>query len=87
MGSVKLPRVGLKFPLSLVIGRYFLYVLLGALFAMAVPWSVFTWQLNTGAVLPANYAEKHLAEVKNRLAIRESFKACLLYTSPSPRDS
>lgn len=75
MGSVKLPRVGLKFPLSLVIGRYFLYVLLGALFAMAVPWSVFTWQLNTGAVLPANYAEKHLAEVKNRLAIRESFKA------------
>lgn len=75
MGSVKLPRVGLKFPLSLVVGRYFLYVLLGALFAMAVPWSVFTWQLNTGAVLPADYAEKHLEEVKNRLVIREGFKA------------
>lgn len=75
MGGMKSPRGRLKFPLSLVIGRYFLYVLLGALFAMTVPWSVFTWQLNTGVVLPADYAEKRLTEVKNRLAIRESFKA------------
>lgn len=65
----------LRIPLYLVVARYFLYVLVGALVAVSIPWSVFTWQMHAGMILPANYAESHLMKVKTDLATRETFDA------------
>jgi len=64
-----------RIPLALVISRYFLYALIGVLFSVGVPLGVFTWQLETGAVLEANYGETRLQEVEGVLAVQERFDA------------
>lgn len=71
--SVNPQRWQVQIPLYLVVGRYFLYVLVGALVALIVPWGMFTWQVGTGTILSANYAESHLMKVKTDLASLEAF--------------
>lgn len=65
----------MRVPLALVVTRYFLYVLVGALLAVGIPAGAFAWQMGSGAVLPANYGEAHLDEVEEALASQASFDA------------
>lgn len=73
MAKLKLINKRARIPLSLLVGRYFLYVLLGALLAASVPAGVLTWQLHSGIVLPANYGEVHLEEIAAALQAQDSF--------------
>ena len=65
----------MRVPLALVVARYFLYVLIGALLAVGIPAGAFAWLMGSGAVLPANYGEAHLAEVEGILASQDAFDA------------
>ena len=75
MAGVEAVRRRMRIPLALVVGRYFLYVLVGALFAVGIPAGAFAWQIGSGAVLLANYGEAHLEEVEGVLAGQASFDA------------
>lgn len=68
-------RSHLRLPLSFVVGRYFLYVLLGAAVVVGIPSLLFGVLLSNGSVLPANYAEQHVDEVANALASQDQFDA------------
>lgn len=63
----------LRLPLSFVVGRYFVYVLIGALGAVGVPLMVLYAMLVNGQVLPANYGPGHLDETVEVLTSREVF--------------
>lgn len=64
-----------RVPLALLVSRYFVYVLIGALIAVGVPAGAFAWQMGSGSVLAANYGEAHLEEVEGILAAQPSFDA------------
>lgn len=63
----------LRLPLSFVVGRYFVYVLIGALGAVGVPLMMLYAMLVNGQVLPANYGPRHLDETVEVLTSREVF--------------
>ena len=63
----------LRLPLSFVVGRYFVYVLIGALGAVGVPLMMLYAMLVNGQVLPANYGPGHLDETVEVLTSREVF--------------
>ena len=65
----------MRVPLALVVARYFLYVLVGALLAVGIPAAAFAWEMGSGAVLPANFGEARLDEVEEALAGQTSFDA------------
>ncbi|QOY61174.1 sensor histidine kinase [Thermophilibacter immobilis] len=62
-----------RLPLSFVVGRYFVYVLLGAILTVGVPLLVFEALLDQGSVLPANYGERHLQQTIETLSTPGSF--------------
>ncbi len=62
-----------RIPLALVVSRYFLFVLVGVLLFGGIPVGVFTWQMENGTILAANYGETHLQEVAEALASQERF--------------
>ena len=63
----------LRLPLSFVVGRYFVYVLIGALGAVGVPLMMLYAMLVNGQVLPANYGPGHLDETVEVLTSHEVF--------------
>lgn len=75
MAGVGGARGRARIPLALLVSRYFIYVLAGALIAVGVPAGTFAWQMGSGSVLAANYGEAHLEEVEGVLAGQPSFDA------------
>ena len=73
MADVRGGRRGLRIPLALLVSRYFLYALAGALIAVGVPLGIFMWQMGSGTVLAANYGEVHLEGTERVLAKQGSF--------------
>ena len=69
-GSGK-PR--LRLPLSFVVGRYFIYLLLGACITVGVPALVLNAAINRGEVYPADYGANHEPEITETLAAQASF--------------
>ena len=69
-GSGK-PR--LRLPLSFVVGRYFIYLLLGACITVGVPALALNAAINRGEVYPANYGANHEPEITATLAAQASF--------------
>ncbi len=63
----------LRLPLSFVVGRYFVYVLIGALGAVGMPLMMLYAILVNGQVLPANYGPGHLDETVEVLTSHEVF--------------
>jgi signal transduction histidine kinase len=64
-----------RLPLSFVVGRYFVYVLLGAILTVGVPLLVFEALLDQGSVLPANYGERHLQQTIETLSAQDALDA------------
>lgn len=62
-----------RVPLALVVSRYFLYALAGAVIAVGISLGAFAYQMASGAVLAASYGEAHLPEVADALAAQDSF--------------
>lgn len=62
-------------PLSLVIVRYFAYILVALALVWAAAFAAFVALINCGAVLPANYGAAHAAEVASGLSQAASFDA------------
>ncbi|WP_314921647.1 HAMP domain-containing sensor histidine kinase [Slackia exigua] len=75
MAGVGHTRRRVRIPLFLVVSRYFLYVLVGALLAVGIPTGAFAWQMASDAVSVANYGDTHLGEVEDMLAGQASFDA------------
>ncbi len=75
MAGVGHARRRVRIPLFLVVSRYFLYVLVGALLAVGIPTGAFAWQMASDAVSVANYGDTHLGEVEDMLADQASFDA------------
>lgn len=75
MEGIGAVRRRIRIPLALVVSRYFLYVLVGALLAVGIPAGAFSWQMVSGTILAANYGEAHLDEVKVILSGQASFDA------------
>ena len=69
-GSGK-PR--LRLPLSFVVGRYFIYLLLGACITVGVSALALNAAINRGEVYPANYGANHEPEITATLAAQASF--------------
>lgn len=67
------PRV--RMPLSLVVGRYFVYVLLGALVLCGIPLVALWLMISAGTILPANWGPAHVDEVAAELAAADAFDA------------
>lgn len=63
----------LRLPLSFVVGRYFVYVLVGAAIAAGVPLMILYAMLVNGQILPANYGPAHLDETVSELTSHEAF--------------
>ena len=62
-----------RVPLALVVSRYFLYALAGAVIAVGISPGAFAYQMASGAVLVASYGEAHLSEVADALAAQDAF--------------
>ena len=67
------PRV--RMPLSLVVGRYFVYVLFGALVLCGIPLVALWLMISAGTILPANWGPAHVDEVAAELAAADAFDA------------
>lgn len=66
-------RRHLRMPLSFLVGRYFLYVLLGGLLFAGLPLVIFSASMESGTILPANYGELNGESVRQELAAQEVF--------------
>lgn len=62
-------------PLGLVIGRYFVYVLLCALVPAGLATAALIMSINYGALYPANYGVNSLDRISEELAAQPSFDA------------
>lgn len=77
-GGMKSRRNGpwrLRLPLSVVVARYFLYLLAGSAFIVGVPVLMFAMLMEGGSVLPANYGETHVQEAAETLLAQSEFDA------------
>lgn len=68
-------RVVRRIPLSLLVARYFLYVLVGVLLVAGFPLLAFEHALSSGTVFPANYGETNAGSLSKSLATQGSFDA------------
>ena len=69
----KRPR--LRLPLTLVVARYFLYVLVGFTLVAGVTVISFSALLSTGSIYPASFGADYVDEVKAQIAAQDTFDA------------
>ena len=72
------PRTGerghpMRMPLALVVGRYFVYILVGVLATVGLPLLLLTGWISRGEVLRADYGVNHAREVADMLAVQDQF--------------
>ena len=60
----------IRIPLALLVSRYFLYAIIGAVVAVGIPLGAAAWYMVTGAVLTADYGEAHWEKPQKRSATR-----------------
>ena len=75
------PAPRLRLPLSLVVARYFVYVLAGALVFAGTPFLLLWVLLYSGFVLPANYGVNNLERTVAELRAADAFDAAELLAS------
>lgn len=75
-GGMKPKRGGswrLRLPLSVVVARYFLYLLVGSAFIVGIPAMTFAMLMAGNSVLPANYGEAHVQETAATVLAQPEF--------------
>ena len=63
----------IRIPLALLVSRYFLYAIIGAVVAVGIPLGAAAWYMVTGAVLTADYGEAHWEETAEALSDQAAF--------------